>query len=70
MSFENLIQDLWLQYAEVNSHVEKVHRLFETSGETIVNDHIAFRTFNHAKELKNMAYNSIMTYDGYWLCQV
>lgn len=46
MNLEKLFQILWNQYSTENPSVGKIHRLFEKEGETIVNDHIAFRTIN------------------------
>jgi len=46
MSTQEILQKLWEQYSKENPSVEKIHRLFANEGEHIVNDHIAFRTFN------------------------
>ncbi len=46
----NLIfERLWDIYSVENPSVKKVHDLFESAGEKIVNDHIAFRTFDSSK---------------------
>jgi hypothetical protein len=45
---EKLIFDrLWKVYMVQNPDVKKVYDLFVSEGETVVNDHIAFRTFRH-----------------------
>jgi hypothetical protein len=46
MNAEKIFDILWEQYAEINPSVVKIHNLFESEKETIINDHVAFRTFN------------------------
>lgn len=46
MIAKQIFETLWEQYASNNPSVDKIHRLFESKGENIVNDHVAFRTFN------------------------
>lgn len=46
---KELFEKLWNQYTERNPVVKKVYDLLKSKGEEIVNDHIAFRTFNHPK---------------------
>jgi hypothetical protein len=46
MKVNELFKILWEQYSEYNPSVKKIHGLFENEGEDIVNDHVAFRTFN------------------------
>lgn len=36
---------LWQQYSGISPQAVSIHRLFESEGEVLVNDHIAFRTF-------------------------
>lgn len=48
-NLENLLQNLWNQYTDRNKSVKQVYDLLKSEGENIVNDHIAFRTFNHPK---------------------
>lgn len=36
---------LWSAYIDVTPQAERIKSLFETMGETVVNDHVAFRTF-------------------------
>lgn len=47
MSYQSLFSALWQDYIHRNPHASRIHRLFNDEGETIVNDHIAFRTFDH-----------------------
>lgn len=44
-SIENLIARLWEAYRLMNPQADRIHQLLSARGETIVNDHIAFRTF-------------------------
>ena len=47
ISLQALLDQLWKDYAEVNPPVQQIHDLFISEGEQVVNDHIAFRTFDH-----------------------
>lgn len=42
---EKLIDRLWDSYRMINPQADLIHKLLSDRGETIVNDHIAFRTF-------------------------
>lgn len=42
---ETFFTKLWQQYSVISPQAVDIHQLFENEGETIVNDHIAFRTF-------------------------
>ncbi len=44
-----LLDLLWKDYIEINPPALRVHDLFKSQGEKVVNDHIAFRTFDHPK---------------------
>lgn len=46
MQLNEIFDKLWKQYSSANPSVGRIHELFENEGETIVNDHIAFRTFD------------------------
>lgn len=46
MSLSFLFDKLWQQYSIENPSVKKVYNLLTEEGEIIVNDHIAFRTFD------------------------
>ncbi|MCB5161201.1 DUF1338 domain-containing protein [Marinomonas algarum] len=39
---------LWNQYTKVTPQAYNIQQLFEQQGETVLNDHVAFRTFNHS----------------------
>lgn len=47
MTIETLLNKMWVDYCELNPSAKRIHDLFESRGETVVNDHIALRTFNH-----------------------
>lgn len=47
MDKTQIFTKLWQQYSAMNPSVQEVYDLFIAEGETVENDHIAFRTFNH-----------------------
>ena len=46
MELKEIISHLWTDYTKINPSAKKIHDLFETRGEDVKNDHIAFRTTN------------------------
>lgn len=46
MEANRLFSDLWEQYVKLTPQAKSVHELLTSKGETIVNDHVAFRTYN------------------------
>lgn len=46
MNHKEILERLWIDYREMNPSVNKIHRLLGEKGETVVNDHIAFRTYD------------------------
>jgi hypothetical protein len=46
--FTQLLDQLFDDYQNLNPSVKSIHQLFNSKQETIVNDHIAFRTFNYS----------------------
>jgi hypothetical protein len=46
MELDYIFNKLWESYASRNPAVQQVHDLFISGGEKVVNDHIAFRTFD------------------------
>jgi hypothetical protein len=48
MNYNQIFERLWADYIANNPHAKKVYDLFHNEGELVVNDHIAFRTFNEA----------------------
>jgi Domain of unknown function (DUF1338) len=47
MNLENILNRLWTDYADQNPSAGKIFKLFTDEGETVVNDHIAFRTLDN-----------------------
>lgn len=43
-----LFDRLFDEYKKLNPSVQIIHQLFQSQNETIYNDHIAFRSFNHS----------------------
>lgn len=48
-NFQNFMDRMWADYVKMTPQAQKISALLEQSGETIVNDHIALRTFNHPR---------------------
>ncbi|MFA8450783.1 MAG: DUF1338 domain-containing protein [Bacteroidales bacterium] len=46
MKTSDIFEKLWSQYKRKNPAVAEIHELFMQEGETIINDHIAFRTYD------------------------
>lgn len=46
MSLDNIFNRLWDDYTSQNPAAQKVFDLFKNEGETVLNDHIAFRTYD------------------------
>ena len=49
MNYQEVFYRLWNDYTKQNPHVKKVYDLFIEEGEEVLNDHIAFRTFNDSR---------------------
>lgn len=49
MTLDMIFNRLWSDYTGQNPEVQKVYDCFTAAGETVVNDHIAFRTLNDAR---------------------
>ena len=48
MKCNEFFDRLWREYIRLTPQAEKIHRLFCDDGNSICNDHVAFRTFNIA----------------------
>ena len=46
MEYKEIFKKLWSGYSEMNPSAHTIHHLLEAMGENIVNDHIAFRTYD------------------------
>ncbi len=44
----DLFENLWQAYTRITPQAAEIHSLFIAQGEQIVNDHVAFRTFQHS----------------------
>jgi hypothetical protein len=44
-TLQELLDRLWREYSALNPQAGRIHALLEARGETLVNDHVAFRTF-------------------------
>ncbi|MEK8023193.1 MAG: DUF1338 domain-containing protein, partial [Candidatus Hydrogenedentota bacterium] len=47
VELRSLLERLWDDYSGLNPQASRIHELLSERGESIVNDHIAFRTFDH-----------------------
>lgn len=64
MTIQKLLEMMWTDYCQLNPAAKQIHDLFVAEGETVLNDHIALRTFNHprlgirqmAKHFEKMGY--------------
>lgn len=60
----NILDGLWQDYVGTNPPAQKIHDLFTSAGEQVVNDHIALRTFN-APQVSATVIAEIFTSTGY-----
>ncbi len=44
-----IFENLWQDYTQLNPQAFDIHALLQERGETVLNDHIALRTFQHPK---------------------
>ncbi|MCB0393052.1 MAG: DUF1338 domain-containing protein [Bdellovibrionales bacterium] len=49
MTIEALFSQLWNDYITLNPSAKQIHDFFVAEGESVVNDHVAFRTFRHPR---------------------
>ncbi|MBV2167948.1 MAG: DUF1338 domain-containing protein [Bdellovibrio sp.] len=49
MSLETLLEKMWADYCQLNPAAKRIYDIFTSEGETVLNDHIALRTFNHPR---------------------
>lgn len=64
MDYHQIFLRLWSDYITLNPEVGDVYNAFASYGETIVNDHIAFRTFDHPRLGINKL-SRVFTENGY-----
>jgi len=48
-TLDQLLKLLWKDYVKTNPPAQHIYNLFTSKGEKVINDHVAFRTFNHPK---------------------
>ena len=48
-NLDSLLTKMWHDYVAINPLAQKVYNLFTTRGDSVLNDHIALRTFNHPR---------------------
>jgi hypothetical protein len=48
-TIEDLLARMWADYIALNPEAKRIHDLFTSRGEVVVNDHIALRTYGHPK---------------------
>lgn len=48
-SFQNYMNTMWNDYVKMTPQALKIYNLFVQSGENVINDHIALRTFQHPR---------------------
>lgn len=44
-----LLEKMWIDYCALNPAAKRIYDLLTAEGETVLNDHIALRTFNHPR---------------------
>lgn len=49
MGIQKLLEKMWVDYCGMNPAAKKIYDIFTAEGETVLNDHIALRTFNHPR---------------------
>ena len=48
MTYQDFFAALWQKYTQVTPQALSIQTLFEGYGEQVINDHVAFRTFNNS----------------------
>ncbi|MCC2680002.1 MAG: hypothetical protein K0R29_2578 [Pseudobdellovibrio sp.] len=48
-NFTNFMERMWADYIKMTPQALQIYNLLQQNGETIINDHIALRTFNHPR---------------------
>ena len=46
MDYREVFDKLWEDYSMTNPSVNKIHAILKDEGEEVINDHIAFRTYD------------------------
>lgn len=64
MELTEIFKQLWDHYSRLNPSAESIHRLFHLKGENVINDHIAFRTFDDPRVNIDVL-SAVFTRNGY-----
>lgn len=64
MVLEKMFENMWRDYTSLNPKVLEVENVFKKRGESLINDHVAFRTFN-TKELGLENFKAFFLKNGY-----
>ena len=65
MKINDFLLRMWKDYSDLKPHINKVLDLIkEKESKTIINDHIALRTFNH-KKINRHVLSSYFVKNGY-----
>ncbi len=64
MNHTDIFNHLWVDYIEQNPHAKRVYDLLVEEGEEVLNDHIAFRTFND-KRININVLSKVFILNGY-----
>lgn len=49
MELKTLLEEMWRDYSTLNPAAKSIHDLLVRQGETVLNDHVAYRTYRHPK---------------------
>jgi hypothetical protein len=49
LELKTMLHQMWIDYCALNPAAKRIYDLFTDEGETVLNDHIALRTFNHPR---------------------
>lgn len=49
VTLDQLLNQMWMDYSTLNPAAKSIHDLLESQGETVLNDHVAYRTYNLPK---------------------
>ncbi|MCC6137820.1 MAG: DUF1338 domain-containing protein [Bdellovibrionaceae bacterium] len=64
MALNKMFENMWRDYTSLNPRILDIEDVFKKRGETLTNDHVAFRTFN-TKELGLENFKSFFLKNGY-----
>lgn len=49
MDLQSLLAEMWVDYCNLNPSAHQIYKLLTKSGDAVLNDHIALRTFRHPR---------------------